>query len=183
MRTIDGENDLLLTCAHTQNGVAILRCETRDDTVRLPDELDGHPVTVLGDYALSERAPILTGRDTFAVRVTCGGPEPVHDANAVRRVILPERLQSIGSYAFYNCRELTSVELYGGAGGRTARGWGKPLTCKGVGIPYRGALVCFKPCSSHDFKYTSATLFIFSKKLANHSKILILLLYCENGTL
>ena len=86
MRTIEGENDLLLTCAETPDGIAILRCETRDDVVRLPDEIGGVPVTALGSYALSERAPDLTGRDTFRVRVTCGGPEPMHDANAIRAV-------------------------------------------------------------------------------------------------
>lgn len=111
MRRIDGENDLLLTCAHISNGIAILRCETRDDTVRLPDEIDGAPVVQLGPYALSERAPDLSGQETFAVRIACGGLEPVHDANAVRAVTLPAALQSVGSYAFYNCRRLETITL------------------------------------------------------------------------
>ena len=111
MHVIEGENDLLLTCAHVQDGIAVLRCETRDDDVRLPDEIDGAPVVSLGGYALSERAPDLTGRDAFRVRVTCGGPEPVHDANAIRAVTLPKRLQSVGSYAFYNCRRLETITL------------------------------------------------------------------------
>ena len=72
MRTIEGENELLLTCAETPDGAAILRCETRDDAVRLPDEIGGAPVVSLGAYALSERAPDLAGRETFPVRVTCG---------------------------------------------------------------------------------------------------------------
>lgn len=111
MRTIEGENDLALTCARVPGGVAILRCETRDDAVTLPDEIDGVPVVQLGAYALSERAPGLTGRDTFAVRVTCGGAEPVHDANAIRSVTLPGCLQSVGSYAFYNCRRLETLTV------------------------------------------------------------------------
>ena len=41
--------------------------------MRLPDEIDGVPVTEVGAYVLSERAPDLTGKDTFAVRITCGG--------------------------------------------------------------------------------------------------------------
>lgn len=113
MRTIEGENDLLLTCAETPDGIAILRCETRDDAVRLPDEISGAPVTALGSYALSERAPDLTGCETFRVRVTCGGPEPMHDANAIRAVTLPGHLQSVGSYAFYNCRRLETLTLSG----------------------------------------------------------------------
>ena len=113
MRTIEGENELLLTCAETPDGVAILRCETRDDAVRLPDEIGGAPVVSLGAYALSERAPDLAGRETFPVRVTCGGPEPVHDANAIRAVTLPRSLQSVGGHAFYNCRRLERLTLTG----------------------------------------------------------------------
>ena len=91
MRTIEGENELLLTCAETPDGVAILRCETRDDAVRLPDEIGGAPVVSLGAY----------------------GPEPVHDANAIRAVTLPRSLQSVGGHAFYNCRRLERLTLTG----------------------------------------------------------------------
>ena len=113
MRTIEGENELLLTCMETPDGISVLRCETRDDDVRLPDEIDGAPVVSLGGYALSERAPDLADRDSFRVRVTCGGPEPVHDANAIRAVTLPEHLQRLGSYAFYNCRRLETLTFSG----------------------------------------------------------------------
>ena len=83
MRCIDGENELILTCETQAEGVCILRCETRDPVVLLPDEIDGAPVTALGRYVLSGRAPDLSGRDTFSVRVTCGGPLPVHEVGCV----------------------------------------------------------------------------------------------------
>ena len=71
MRVIEGENELRLTCSRSASGgIALLRCETQDDIVRLPDEIDGVPVTEVGAYVLSERAPDLTGKDTFAVRIT-----------------------------------------------------------------------------------------------------------------
>ena len=57
MRCIDGENELILTCETQAEGVCILRCETRDPVVLLPDEIDGAPVTALGRYVLSGRAP------------------------------------------------------------------------------------------------------------------------------
>ncbi|MDO4271112.1 MAG: leucine-rich repeat protein [Eubacteriales bacterium] len=113
MQTIEGENELLLTCRKTQDGVSILRCETRDGDVRLPDEIGGAPVTALGGYALSARAPALADRETFSVRVTCGGAAPAHDAAAVRRVTLPAQLQSVGSYAFFGCTRLETIELTG----------------------------------------------------------------------
>lgn len=111
MPVIQGENDLLLTCARVSGGIAILRCETRDDAVTLPDAIDGAPVVQLGPYALSERVPDLSGRETFSARVSCGGPQPTHDANAIRSVTLPAALQSVGSYAFYNCRRLETITL------------------------------------------------------------------------
>lgn len=59
MRVIEGENELRLTCSRSvSGGIALLRCETQDDIVRLPDEIDGVPVTEVGAYVLSERAPI-----------------------------------------------------------------------------------------------------------------------------
>ena len=64
MRVIEGENELRLTCSRSASGgIALLRCETQDDIVRLPDEIDGVPVTEVGAYVLSERAPDLTGKD------------------------------------------------------------------------------------------------------------------------
>ena len=112
MRVIEGENELRLTCSRSASGgIALLRCETQDDIVRLPDEIDGVPVTEVGAYVLSERAPDLTERDTFAVRITCGGTEPKHNAAAIRTVTLPKDAKSVGSYAFYNCRNLERIEL------------------------------------------------------------------------
>ena len=112
MRVIEGENELRLTCSRSASGsIALLRCETQDDIVRLPDEIDGVPVIEVGAYVLSERAPDLTGKDTFAVRITCGGTEPKHNAAAIRTVTLPKDAKSVGSYAFYNCRNLERIEL------------------------------------------------------------------------
>ena len=112
MRVIEGENELRLTCSRSASGgIALLRCETQDDIVRLPDEIDGVPVTEVGAYVLSERAPDLTGKDTFAVRITCGGTEPKHNAAAIRTVTLPKDAKNVGSYAFYNCRNLERIEL------------------------------------------------------------------------
>lgn len=42
-------------------------------------------VTALGRYVLSGRAPDLSGRDTFSVRVTCGGRSPCTKRTASAR--------------------------------------------------------------------------------------------------
>ena len=111
MRCMDGENEMLLTCREQADGVSILRCETRDPVVLLPDEVDGAPVISLGKYAFSGRAPDLAGEKTFSVRVTCGGALPVHQADSIRAVTLPRQLKTVGSYAFYNCRALEELTM------------------------------------------------------------------------
>lgn len=129
MHIIEGENELRLTCMDMPQGVCILRCETRDSSVFLPGEINGRPVTALGDYVLSERAPDLGGCDSFRVRVSCGGTEPTHDANAVQHVVLPPKLKQVGSYAFYNCRGLQSITLTDSV---TEIGGGALMNCRAL---------------------------------------------------
>ena len=137
MHTIEGENELVLTCAETADGVAVLRCETQDSEVRLPDAIDGAPVVQLGAYALSERVPRLAGGETFTVRVTCGGAAPVHDANAIRAVTLPASLRAVESYAFFNCRRLERLELTGAVRGF---GGGALMNCRALaGVRFAAA--------------------------------------------
>lgn len=45
------------------------------------------------------------------MRVTCGGPPPVHEADSIRAVTLPKQLKTVGSYAFYNCRSLEELTM------------------------------------------------------------------------
>ena len=111
MHIIEGENELLLTCLQTPAGVSILRCQTSDESVCLPDKIAGAPVVSLGPYSMSARPPVALPSDMFQVRVTCGGANPVHDADAIRAVTLPAHLQSVGIYAFYNCRRLESLTM------------------------------------------------------------------------
>ena len=109
-----GESELLLTCRRTQEGVTILRCAADTAHIVLPDLVLGQPVTALGPYALSQREPNLSGcADAFQVHVTCGGTEPQHDASAIRNLVLPAGLITVGDYAFYNCRNLAHLTLTG----------------------------------------------------------------------
>ena len=109
-----GESELLLTCRRTPEGVTVLRCAAGTPHVVLPDRVLGAPVTALGPYALSQREPDLSGcTDAFRVHVTCGGPEPRHDASVIRSVVLPTMLRTVGDYTFYNCRNLSRLTLTG----------------------------------------------------------------------
>ena len=111
MELLEGGGELLLACREEADGICILRCVSSGGTVVLPEEIRGLPVTSLGPYALSIREPRLEAVDIFWVRMTCGGPEPVHDAAAVSRAALPSTLRRLGDYAFYGCRGPRSRSL------------------------------------------------------------------------
>ena len=84
MRVIEGENELRLTCSRSASGgIALLRCETQDDIVRLPDEIDGVPVTEVGTYVLSERATPLKQSMSGAVS-PCLGCSPCSENTVFR---------------------------------------------------------------------------------------------------
>lgn len=114
MRSVPAECDALLTCCPEEGGVALLRCETSAPQLLLPDELDGLPIIRLGDYVFSAREPKQLPEGAFRLRLTSGGEElPAHDAAALRMVRLPQKVLSLGNYAFYGCTGLETLEIGG----------------------------------------------------------------------
>lgn len=115
MRILPADCDALLTCQPEAGGLALLRCETSAPRLLLPDALDGLPITRVGDYAFSARAPRQLSDQAFSLLLTSGGDTPpAHDAAALRQVRLPAPARSLGSYAFYGCTGLETLELGGG---------------------------------------------------------------------
>ena len=97
MRVIEGENELRLTCSRSASGgIALLRCETQDDIVRLPDEIDGVPVTEVGAYVLSERAHAAPSAPTCLPRLLgeyAGELDVRFDEHA--RLLFPEYVEEL----------------------------------------------------------------------------------------
>ncbi|MBS5144308.1 MAG: leucine-rich repeat protein [Butyricicoccus pullicaecorum] len=115
MKQISSENEALLFCEQRADGIYILRCQTNDNILKLPNEIEGIPVVGLGDYVCAVREPELSGREIWKIHMTCGQDElPTHDAKAICQVILPDSLRVIGSYAFYNCYHFSRLELPAG---------------------------------------------------------------------
>ena len=78
-------------------------------TLNIPDTLDGHPVTSIGDLAFS-------GRDTLnAVTVPEGityiGHYAFSNCVHIRSITLPRTLTDLGYGAFYRCERLETVDL------------------------------------------------------------------------
>ncbi|MDD4076044.1 MAG: leucine-rich repeat protein [Eubacteriales bacterium] len=108
LETILGQNDMLLYCALSSQGATVLRAETADETVTLPDRVFGMPVIALGDRAFAAGAYPKQGKP---LRIVCKGGENTGDNSRLVSVALPDTVQSVGAYAFYNCENLRSLSL------------------------------------------------------------------------
>lgn len=92
-------------------GIEILRCFTKEEQVKIPQEIEGRAVTKIGDYAFSshkrkedEAKEIKIGQDFFEIE-----EEPMFCGEQVKEVYLPQTAVEIGKYAFYGCVNLTTL--------------------------------------------------------------------------
>lgn len=110
-----------------ENSAVILRCFSHDAKAEIPEALGGYPVTELGPYAFSAhfdekklREALRDGRAELYVppmlrnERSCGAePAPALCGDRLEEIVLPETVQRVGRYCFYNCGRLRRVEFYG----------------------------------------------------------------------
>ncbi len=95
--------------------IRVNACRSYGDTAKIPEEIEGLPVTELGAYVFSgsrrkEPAGVWSGESQGA-----GGPgqpedaPPLLEGERLRAVILPPTVRKAGVYAFYNCRNWESL--------------------------------------------------------------------------
>ena len=91
----------------TDSGICILRCRSLDTAVVIPEEIEGIPVTELGDYVCSEICR--NGRNGVW---DCGKePEDLPGlwGSRLTELSLPDTIRKVGKYAFYNCENLEKL--------------------------------------------------------------------------
>lgn len=105
--------------AKIKTGICILRCYGYEQTLVLPDKIEGCPVTALAPYACSSSDPgdrwknyeiletVLHEEEKLPgeARMLCG--------EELTEVYLPRHLKKIGAYAFYFCRKLRTLHVQG----------------------------------------------------------------------
>lgn len=95
-----------------KKGLRLVRCYGNDAFVALPNQADGQPFKVLGDYAFSEWKKqeeedvqiYKTNEDTLFdhnKELLCG--------NRIESVRLPNQMEELGKYAFYGCSRLKKL--------------------------------------------------------------------------
>lgn len=88
-------------------GVRLLRCYGDSPAIAVPEEVDGYPVTEIGDYCFADSARAQDALEKPAGTRTLSG-------EYIQRVVLPASVKKLGNLAFYNCKNLQ--ELCFGAG-------------------------------------------------------------------
>lgn len=105
---------------------------TAEGTVEVPDEIDGLPVTTIGEHGLAGLSKVTSirlpatvttiGKQAFAYNTALESiniPENVRiipdeafmNCMSLGNVIIPHNVMSIGVRAFYNCRKITKISL------------------------------------------------------------------------
>ena len=91
------------------------------DTLEIPSEVDGYPVTEIGEYAFCDNKMVTALGEVKREMVYFDKvviPEGVvvirngaFEYTKMKRVILPESLREIKSFGFYHCKKLKSINI------------------------------------------------------------------------
>ena len=105
-------------------GICIRRYYSLDGFARIPGQVEGRPVRELDRYAFSET---VRGQEDLPGQWE---DEPAVKGEGLTALALPQTLQRVGAYAFYNCSQLKSLSFFS-----TVEDWGAGVFtgCSGLG--------------------------------------------------
>ncbi len=98
----------VLTYIITDGAIQIKSCDKTAETVEIPSEIDGLPVTSIGSTAFYSCS--LTSV-AIPEGVTSIGAGAFWHCKSMTEISIPSTVTSIGNYAFADCQLLTSVEI------------------------------------------------------------------------
>ena len=99
----------VFTYRENDTGVTITSCDTSATAANLPEEIDGKPVTEIGDAAFMN-CQFLTSL-TIPSHVTKIGESAFSDCPMLCTVSLPEGLRELGKGTFESCTMLSEVNI------------------------------------------------------------------------
>lgn len=99
----------------TKTGAVITKMQGRAAEIRIPETIAGVPVIAIGEkaFAVKEEAPVAEPGDELATEVAFveTAAEATTEGQALRRVFLPDSIETIGDYAFSGCSALERIHL------------------------------------------------------------------------
>ena len=106
---ISGKDDLL-SYAQAYNQIVITNCnEAAEGELVIPAEIEGFPVTSIGEFAFSFCESLTS--ITIPEGVTSIGLWAFYGCGSLTSITIPEGVTSIGDEAFYTCNELTTITI------------------------------------------------------------------------
>ena len=105
----DAKYDVFTYRENTDGGITITSCDTAATSAEIPAEIDGAPVTQIGDAAFMNCSFVSTV--TIPEHVTAIGESAFSSCPMLCEVVLPEGLTSIGKGAFESCSMLNIINL------------------------------------------------------------------------
>ena len=93
-----------------ENGdVTITKYIGSDEQIRIPEKIEGKPVTEIGEQAFSMCYKLTSV--TIPTGVTQIGKDAFYECSSLTSVTIADGVTKIGNYAFYGCTSLTSVDI------------------------------------------------------------------------
>ena len=98
-----------------EKGAVITKVQGRAAEVRIPETIGGFPVIAIGEraFAVKEEAPVAEPEEELAAELAFveKAEESAAVGQALRRVFLPDSIETIGAYAFSGCSALERIHL------------------------------------------------------------------------
>ena len=99
----------------TERGIEIVKLHGRCAEVRIPAEIDGMPVVAVAErtFAVKEELPAAEPQEELDAEIifVTEAPAETTEGQALRRVFLPDSIETIGAYAFHGCSALERASL------------------------------------------------------------------------
>lgn len=90
-------------------GARLLRAFGETPKIRIPDRIENRPVTEIGAYCFAQKARL---PDAYEIAGAYAKDDVREMAGEyLTAAVLPDSVEKIGSFAFYNCTSLVSLEL------------------------------------------------------------------------
>lgn len=95
-------------------GACLLRVYGTSPQIHLPSKIAGHSLVEIAPYCFAEKMPLLSETDTKETIIGDESDAPFLRElckTAVEEVSLPDSVKKIGSYSFYNCKNLHTLRI------------------------------------------------------------------------